>query len=181
MNDTKVIGSLIKITFYVQNTNEDAWREVSKERNRNSPEKTTPRKQSKMNRYRVNISLPTTNSFEELKEDLDDTTIKVRMEEIVKSSLIFIAGIFSLSQLLKEIAIGKYKIKIINNEQVKIQPNSFIVSITRKFKSRNTEFHTYKPKQEKSFKVVFKNIYVIANLNDIRKEIEDLEYTITNI
>jgi len=69
------------------------------------------------------------------------------------------------------------------NEQIEIQPRSSIayVSIVKELKSRNTEFHRYKPKQERSFKVVLKHIHATANLDDIKKEIEDLGHTITNI
>jgi len=65
------------------------------------------------------------------------------------------------------------------NEQTKIQPKSFIayVNIVKKLKSKNTEFYTYKPKQERSFKVVLKYIHSTANLDDIKKEIENLGYS----
>jgi len=49
----------------------------------------------------------------------------------------------------------------------------------KELKNKNTEFHTYKPKQERSFKVVLKHIHV--NLDDIKKEIEDLGQTVTNM
>jgi len=51
---------------------------------------------------------------------------------------------------------------------------SFIayVNIVKELKSKNTEFHTYKSKQERSFKVVFEHIHATANLDDIKKEIE---------
>jgi len=45
--------------------------------------------------------------------------------------------------LLKEIAISEYEIKIINNEQIKIQPKSFTtyINIVKELKSKDTEFH----------------------------------------
>jgi len=87
-----------------------------------------------------------------------------------------------LSQLLQEIAIIDYKIKMTNNEQIKIQPKSSIayVNIMKELKNRDTEFHTYKSKQEKSFKVVLKYIYATANVDDIRKGIEDQGHIVTN-
>jgi len=51
----------------------------------------------------------------------------------------------------------------------------------KELRNRNTEFHTYKPKQERSFKMILKHIHVTTNLDDMKKEIEDLEYRITNI
>jgi len=50
----------------------------------------------------------------------------------------------------------------------------------KELKSKNTEFHTYKSKQERSFKVVFKHIYATVNLNNIKKEIENQGHTVTN-
>jgi len=88
----------------------------------------------------------------------------------------------TFSQLLKEIAV-EYKIKIINNEQIKIQPKSSIayVNIMKELKSRHTEIYIYKSKQEKSFKIVLKHIHATAYLDDIKKEIENLRYTVSNI
>jgi len=86
-----------------------------------------------------------------------------------------------LSQLLVEV-VTEYEIKIMN-EQTKIQPKSSIayVNIVKELKNKNTEFHKYKPKQEKNFKVIFKHIHATANLDDIKKEIKDLGHTVTNI
>jgi len=108
-----------------------------------------------------------------------------------KSSSIFVAKVdtfSSLSQVLEKIAIGEYEIKIINNKQVKIQSSSIayivkelkIVNIVKELKSNNMEFYTYKSKQEIIFRIVLKHIHVYK-LDDVRKEIEDLEYIVTNI
>jgi len=93
-----------------------------------------------------------------------------------------VSNFSSLSQLLKEVAIDEYEIKIMN-EQTKIQPKSSItyVNILKELRNKDTEFHIYKSKQERNFKVVFKHIHTIANLNDIKKEIEDLGHIVTNI
>jgi len=48
------------------------------------------------------------------------------------------------------------------------------INIVKELKNKNTEFHTYKPKQETSFKVVLQHIHATADLDDIKKEIEDL-------
>jgi len=63
------------------------------------------------------------------------------------------------------------------NEQIKIQPKSSIVNINivKELKSKNIEFHIYKPKKDRSFKVVLKHIHAIANLDNTKTEIEDLD------
>jgi len=66
------------------------------------------------------------------------------------------------------------------NEQTKIQPKSTIayVNIVKELRNKNTEFHTYKLKQERSFKVVLKHIHATVSLDDIKKEIEDLGHIV---
>jgi len=47
-----------------------------------------------------------------------------------------------------------------NNKQVKIKPKSSIaINIVKELKSRDMELQTYKPKQKRNFKIVFKHIY----------------------
>jgi len=52
------------------------------------------------------------------------------------------------------------------------------INIVKELKNKNT---LYKLKQERSFKIVLKHIHAKANLDDIKKEIENLELTIINI
>jgi hypothetical protein len=44
-----------------------------------------------------------------------------------------------------------------------------------------TEFHTYKPKYERNYRVVLKNMHFSINPADIQSEIEKLGHTVTNI
>jgi len=61
------------------------------------------------------------------------------------------------------------------NEQTEI--SIAYVNIVKDLKDKNTEFHIYKPKQERSFKVILKHIHATVNLDDTKKEIKDLGYT----
>jgi len=57
----------------------------------------------------------------------DDINDNAKKEKTVKSSPIFVVRINNsqlLSQMLQEITIDEYEIKLINNEPVKIQHNS---------------------------------------------------------
>jgi len=75
-----------------------------------------------MDSYSLNKPVPTTNTFG-FEEVLDDINVNSRMKKIVKLPLIFVTGVHSfqpLSQLLQEISISDYEIKITKNEQVKI-------------------------------------------------------------
>jgi len=81
------------------------------------------------------------------------------MEKIAKSSPIFVSKVNNFSSLWKQSKDRRWWIwNKIMNEQIKIQPKSSVacVNILKELKNKNTEFYTYKPKQERSFKVVLK-------------------------
>jgi hypothetical protein len=59
---------------------------------------------------------------------IDDINISTRVEKTIKSLLIAISYQYTVTLPIEEI-IGNYEIKIINNEQVKIQPNSSITNV----------------------------------------------------
>jgi len=59
---------------------------------------------------------------------IDDINISTRVEKTIKSLLIAISYQYIVTLPIEEI-IGNYEIKIINNEQVKIQPNSSITNV----------------------------------------------------
>jgi len=62
-------------------------------------------------------------------------------------------------------------VKIRYNDQDRVQPTDGPVhtTIVKALMEKNTEFHTYKPKQERRFRVVLKNIHPSTDLNDINK------------
>jgi len=87
----------------------------------------TPYKQSKMNTNQANLFVLQASS----KEKLDNESTNVGIEKTAKAPLIFVARVdnFSLfSKLLKEFAASEYEIKIINSEQIKIQPELHCIS-----------------------------------------------------
>jgi hypothetical protein len=48
-------------------------------------------------------------------------------------------------------------------------------------KKKKASFHTFKPKEERSYMVVLKNMHFSINPSDIQSEIERLGHTVTNI
>jgi hypothetical protein len=46
---------------------------------------------------------------------------------------------------------------------------------------KNIEFHAYKPKQERIFRVVLKNIHPSTDLNVIKQRLTDKGHVATNI
>jgi phosphoenolpyruvate carboxylase len=93
-----------------------------------------------------------------------------------------VKNISSLTQLLEEIAKKQEEIKALTDNQVKVQPKtseSYRIIIKALDKKR-TEFHAYKLKEERSYRVVLKNM-LHSNPEEIKMEIEKLEHTVTNI
>jgi hypothetical protein len=54
-------------------------------------------------------------------------------------------------------------------------------TITKALAAKNTEFHTYKPKEDRSYRVVLKNMHFSIPTDNIKSEIEKLGHQVTNI
>ncbi|GBP60981.1 Nucleic-acid-binding protein from transposon X-element [Eumeta japonica] len=54
-------------------------------------------------------------------------------------------------------------------------------TIYKELKNRSTEFFTYQPKQERSFRVVLKRIHPSTSTDDIKQALEDLHHKPNNI
>jgi len=80
--------------------------------------------------------------------------------------------------LLNQIANDEFELKNINIGNYKIQIKSSIAytNIVKELKTRNYEFHTYKPKQERSFKVVLKHMPPEEKIDNIKRDIENMFY-----
>jgi len=66
------------------------------------------------------------------------------------------------------------------NDQVRLQPteSSVYTTIVKALmggggRGGNTEFHTYKPEQERSFRVVLMNFHPSSDLSDIKRSLND--------
>jgi len=64
-----------------------------------------------------------------------------------------VTNIKPLLDLLNALAPNKYLVKTLPNDQVKVQPteSSIYTAIIKALMDKNTEFHTYKPRQDKKF------------------------------
>ena len=113
------------------------------------------------------------------------------MEEAAKQNTepkpppIFISGVTNTKPLIELInTIGKkYLVKTLRNDQVRVQPTESTVhtTIVKALIDKNTEFHTYKPRQDRSFRVILKKIHPSTDLNDIKHDLKDKGHEVTNI
>lgn len=169
------------------NTNDTQnWQEVNnRKRLRHSPETVErSQKQTKLSYWlAAPTPVPTSNSFAEL----EATNQPQITEQVVKPPPFFIdkvSNIQPLSKLLEDyVARGDYEIKILQGERVKIQAKSkeAYSIIYKELKNRNTEFFTYQPKHERSFRVVLKRIHHSTNVDEIKQALEELHHIPNNI
>ncbi|KAI4475989.1 hypothetical protein M0802_014962 [Mischocyttarus mexicanus] len=109
-----------------------------------------------------------------------------QVQKIPSSPPIYIENVLDIQSLTKCLnnAIKKenYTHKISNN-QVRVLPadaDSYRI-ITKTLKSLNACFHTYQLKEERSFRVVLRNIHHYVDLNDLKGELMELGHEIVNI
>lgn len=168
-------------------TNESQeWKIVeNKKRNRTSPDKRSV-KQTKINDYWLNT--PTTsNRFEQLGNDVDaEQQMDNEEQKEPKPPPIFIKGVKNitpLTTLLNHITKNGYEIKVLGYDQIKVQPKTveYYKTITQALIDKKTEFHTYRPKEERSFRVVLKNMHNSVNLTELKEAIEAQGHVVENI
>ena len=105
---------------------------------------------------------------------------------IQKSPPIFVNGVGNI-RLLKilsdTIAKDNYSLKVLDNEDVKIQPHSSekYLPIVEELKKKNTEFFTYQRKQDKTYKVVLRNMHPSVDINELKNEIESFDHQVIRI
>ena len=103
-----------------------------------------------------------------------------------KSPPIFVSGVANicpLKALLDSTVKNEYTLKVLPNNEVKIQPHSSekYLPIIEELKKKNTEFHTYQRKQDKGYKVVLRNMHSSVDINELKSEIEKLEHKVIRI
>ena len=99
---------------------------------------------------------------------------------------IYVAGvqnIHPLKELLLKIAGDDSELKVLQGNQVKIQPKSSekYSTIIKALAEKHIKFHTYQPKENTSFQVVLRGLHYSTNTQDIKTEIENLSHTVVNI
>lgn len=140
-------------------------------------------KQSKVNTYWLGKPVPTSNSFFLLDNDEKPDANSEPKDRSKKPAPIFVDGVSNIQpliSLLNEHAKGHYEIKILRNEQVKVQPKSSEAysKIVKQLEIKQTEFYTYKQKQDRGFKVVLKNMHSSTDTNEIKMTLSDLFFSL---
>jgi hypothetical protein len=134
--------------------------------------------------YWLGEALPITNRFSSLMEETSDEAPVQHTDP--KPPPIFISGVANIKpliDLLNVIAPNKYLVKTLSNEQVRVQPaeSSIYTSIIKALMEKNTEFHTYKPRQDRSFRVVIRNLHPSTEVPEIKRALNEKGHEVTNV
>jgi len=94
-----------------------------------------------------------------------------------------VVNIKPLIELLNAIVPYKYLVKTLSNEQVRVQPteSSIYTTIIKALIEKQTEFHTYKPRQDRSFRVVFRNLHPSTEIQDIKRALMEKGHDVTKV
>lgn len=180
----------LHITQFSQpHTNPQPWNKVeSKKRYRNSPEAISNKlkRQAMLPDYWLNKPAETKNSFDALEEEEDKDSGTTGKLKPIKSPPIFVCGvnyIRPLQELLDMTAKNEYTMKVLNNNQVKIQPNSSekYLPIIEALKEKKTEFYTYQRKQDKTFKVILRNMHPTSDQRQIIEALAAKNHNVSRI
>jgi hypothetical protein len=137
------------------------WTKVSYKRGRSTQDGIDKEaKHPKQSEHWLNQTF-TSNRYTALLEEESEEQQKAGNENTSKPPPIYISDITNISpfiQLLEQIAIQQYEVKALAHNQVKVQPKtseSYRI-IIKAFTEKRMHFHTYKLKEERSYRVVLK-------------------------
>jgi predicted ABC-class ATPase len=76
-----------------------------------------------------------------------------------------------------------FEVKVLTCNQVKIQPKTAdkYKTIIQALAEKHTEFHTYRPKEDRSFRTVLKGMYYSTATSEIKSAIEKFGHTVVNL
>lgn len=168
---------------------EEKWQTISnKKRIRDSPGKeNSNQKHQKTSSYWLSKNIATTNRFAPLQTEPECQNIpSTRTELLSKPPPIFVdnvSNIQPLISLLDKVAKNQFELKNLKNQQVKIIPKNpeTYKKILSELEKKNTEFFTYKLKEERSFKVILRNLHPSVDTEELKKELLERGHEVTNI
>jgi hypothetical protein len=139
------------------------WTKVSFKRGRSTQEETEREvKHTKEKEHCINQTCISNHCTALLEEESEDQQQKAGPEHMPKPPPIYITDIKNISPLiqlfLEQITKQQYEIKAAADNQVKVQPKTSesYKTIIKSLAKKHVEFHIYKLKEERSYRVVLK-------------------------
>jgi len=168
---------------------ESPWQKVEyKKRPSDNPDTRTQNvKQIKLNDYWLNPPLPqTTNRFDALMDETNEEGEVETTRNTPKAPPIFVSGVQNiqpLKELLVAVAGDDFELKVLTGNQVKIQPKAAdkYKAIIQALAEKHTEFHTYQPKGDRSFRTVLRGMHYSTDISEIKSAIEEHGHAVMNV
>jgi hypothetical protein len=155
-------GQSQKNEFFPQPVLNDNSTKVSYKRGRSTQESTEREAEhTKESEHWLNQTSTSNRYIALLEEESEDYQQKASPENKPKPPPIYINDVTNISpliQLLEQIALQQYEVTALAHNQVKVQPKtseSYTI-IIKALAEKCTQFHTYKLKEERSYRVVLK-------------------------
>lgn len=142
-------------------------------------------KQMKINDYWLAQPVSISTRFNDLLEETKEQPQSTEVKKIIAPP-IFVSGVETiqpLTELLKQLADGKYDLKIIGSSQVKIQLKDADTypAVVKALAERKTEFHSFQAKMDKTYKAVIRNLHPSINTDDLKNELIELGHDVVHI
>ena len=156
---------------YEHNTsdNNDAWQQVLPNKKRSHNFGKFPRnKQSTLNSYWLNkpIAIETENMYQPPQEINDiemNNTSQPKTPPLI--TIYKVHNIIPLQDLLNKLVNTRYKIITLGINKIKLQlhKKEDLVTVTQVLDQNKTEYHTYKNKEDKTYRVVLRGLHSSSN------------------
>lgn len=176
-----------------QNTSE-MWQTVKNNKRPRSPDEAKSRKQTRLTSYWLQKPLQseTKNRFSVLQEGEEEEVGNAGSEDSRENKsepkpppvTVYNVGVVAhIHKLLAEVTNGNYNIKTTNPETVKIQvfKAEHYTKLIKELDTRNTQYHTYRLKSEKTFRVVIKGLHPSTEKDEIKTALKELNHEAVNI
>ncbi|XP_053964372.1 uncharacterized protein LOC128867288 [Anastrepha ludens] len=94
-----------------------------------------------------------------------------------------VENVHALTTALKSLTDTKYELKALSTNEIKIQPQESIhyTNILKLLKDKETKFYTFRPKDQRGFKVILRNVHHATDKNEIIMELAELGHEGLNI
>lgn len=168
---------------------ESEWKTVSNKKRLRSPEETSIRKQTKITEYWLQKPIKTHNRFNGLEKEDDksneeeEPNIPTTIPKPPPITIYKVGYIEHIHKILSAIAPEKYTVKALGPETVKVQlltPEHYLAAV-KALDEKHTEYHTYRPKNEKNFRAVMLGLHPSTDTDIVKKELKERGHEVVNL
>lgn len=165
------------------------WTTVTNTKRLRSPDLIHSSKQTRLSDYWLQKPIETKNRFSDLPGDGEesndtDNSSKTKDQPKPPPVIVYNVGIIQhIHALLNKITNNQYTIKTTGYETIKIQvfEAEHFKDLIKELDSRNTQYHTFRPKSEKTFRFVLRGLHHATDIEDIKLSLSNQGHEVVNI